>query len=158
MIEADILQAIRTLLIHNTGLGLNSNTCLISLNPNLPPKIPRGGKFFVRLCPNRSDFPLEEQDYQQLAERMVVTVVPYVRIEIDPVDSAEVLLFEQSRGLYRAKDEIIQCLAGKMLFDQAGQPMLREHLRVTFCGEPEYDQENRIAWLTIDVNAVFDRW
>lgn len=158
MVETDLLQAIKSFLINQTNLGLNSSTCLISLGPQFPPKIPRGGRFLVRICPNRSDFPIDEQDSQQLAERMVITIVPYVRIDLDPADSAEAQLLDNTRGLYLAKEEIIRCLAGRMIFDQTGKPLLRDHLRVSFCGEPDYDQENRIAWLTIDFQAVFDRW
>ncbi|MBC7078108.1 MAG: hypothetical protein H5T92_07380 [Synergistales bacterium] len=157
MIESEILQAIRQILIVKTALGLNERTCLLTLSEFVPPKMPRGGRYFVTIAPNRSDFPIDEQDEQQLTERMVVTITAYVRVDLDPVDTAAAILLDAQRGLYMAKQEIILSLAGKMLFDAASRPLLREHLRVTFCSEPRHDTEQRLAWLSVDVQAVFDR-
>jgi len=157
-IEMKVLQRIKQVLIDETNFDLTPRTCVIALGAWVPPKVPRGGKFFVTISPNRSDYPIDEQDYQQLTERFVVTVTPYTRVDLDPADIAEKILGDATRGLYIAKDEILRCLAGRMLFDSSGMPILREHLRVRFCSEPHYDQEARIAWIEIDFDAVFDRW
>lgn len=157
-IEMKVLRRIKQLLIEEINLDLTSRNCVITIGVWGPPKIPRGGKFFVTISPNRSDYPIDEQDYRQLAERFVVTVTPYTRVELDPADVAEKILGDVSRGLYVAKDEILRCLAGRMIFDEGGLPMLREALRARFCSEPRYDEEARVAWIEIDFDAVFDRW
>ncbi|MCX7634206.1 MAG: hypothetical protein N2Z74_00490 [Syntrophales bacterium] len=157
-IEMKVLRRIKQLLIEEINLDLTSRNCVITIGVWVPPKIPRGGKFFVTISPNRSDYPIDEQDYRQLAERFVVTVTPYTRVELDPADVAEKILGDVSRGLYVAKDEILRCLAGRMIFDEGGLPMLREALRARFCSEPRYDEEARVAWIEIDFDAVFDRW
>jgi hypothetical protein len=152
--ESDILQAILDRL--RSELQLGERTAFLALSHSEPPKVPRAGDWVLTVTPGRSQYPLEEQAFgQQLVEELVITVTIYTRIALDPVDHAEALILDATRGLAEAKRRVARALAGRMLFS-GPTPLVRDALELRFASEIHYAPEAHIAWQELDFAVRFD--
>ena len=150
--QADALQALVAKL--RSDLGLSEPRCYFSLSPFVPPKIPRAGDYVIAVSPGASTFPEEEQHTAFCIEHQFVSTTIYTRVELDPVDKAEQLLLEATRGLYQVKRLVMKSLVGADLLHQ-GQPFLAQLLRLESAQEPNYDQQKRVAWLELVWRMTF---
>ena len=120
-----------------------------------PPIIPPGGDYFVTVAVSHSTFAESEQVAGNITEEATVTVTGYSRIKLDPVSDTN-LLQDASRGLFFIKKKILKALVGQDLLDPNGCTFLRELVLARSSGQPNYDPDKGIGWVSIDFAISWD--
>jgi len=105
-----LLQLVRQRLIDQ--LGLDEGRCFIGWTPRNPLRIPRGGQWFLAVCPAGGVFEPGEQCPAQLTENWQFDVAIYLRSNLDRPDEIVTALLGEQRGLYAIKKQVLAALVG----------------------------------------------
>jgi len=157
----DITQSevLRLMMEHlRAALNLLPTQCVEAIEPSAPPKIARGGDFFITVSPGDGFFVEGEQAAGNVTEEWTVTVTAYARVRLDYSDTDEKLLRDTSRGLLEAKRRILAALVGRDLNtdDTPAATFLRQLLFAQRCGRPMYDEKETIGWISLDFGVHYD--
>lgn len=152
--EADVLLAFRERL--KSELALPENRCYLTTEPEAPPKIPRGGDYFVSIALGDSQFVTDNQAPEQISEENTVIVTFYTRVQLDTPDAGERVLLLAARGLLPIKRKILKALVGHDLALPTGETFLRQLLFATHAARPRYDAQEAIAYQSISFAVDYD--
>lgn len=139
-------------------LSLEKGRCFIVAMPELRAS-PPGGEYFVTVAPGTGSFDVELQiggGEFQCTEEWQVLVTVYSRIKLDQSGHDDRLLVDAGRGLYKLKRLVLKALVGNDLETDGGDTFLRQLLYVISCGQPEYDKEKQIGWLSMVFGVSWD--
>ncbi len=118
-------------------LALPDEGVYLILEPLDPPKVPRGGKFFLGVSAGAGQFPLEEQVEGNITEDWTLGVTLYVRMALDQTDTASSRLLDTTRGLLPLKQTILAALVGWDLTLESGNTCLRQVLHCESASRPQ---------------------
>lgn len=159
--RVDITQdELMTLLVNflRAELGLNESRCYETERPDVLPRIPSGSDYSLTVSMGDGTFPIEEQAPEQCNEEFDVTVMAWVRINLDAPNADTMLLHEAKRGTLPIKKLILQALCGEDTRRENGDYFLRSLLSAKRSIAPAaYEQKaGTVAGVGIVFNVSFD--
>ena len=137
-------------------LDLGERACYLTLDPDSPPIIPKGGKYFVTISPTSGEFTPGEQIPGNISERSDVTVTVYTRVRLDSTDHDRRMLLHATRGLIGLQMKVLGALVGKEIVGEDGETYLRTLAHITHTTTPRFDVGRGIGSLSADVAIEYD--
>jgi len=142
-----------------TDLDLGERQCYQTWEPEVPPKIQRGGDYAVSVAFGEGSFDQSLFDgggRGQLTEDMAILVTAYSRVRLDSTDVAEQAFHETERGLFILARKIVKVFAAYDPEPAAGRTCLRELLRPVRIGRPIVDKESSLGSISLQFIASWD--
>ncbi len=156
-VQSLVLACITTKL--RTALSLNCSTCYETLDPLVAPNIPPGGNYIVTVALGDGTFPREMQEgggFYQVEEDSGVVVSAWTKPKLDRPDQARIALHEEARGLLVVKRKILEALTGQQLFDESGNPLLRNYIYAMHAYRPAQDPASKLYRISVEFGVDFD--
>jgi len=153
---AELLQNVRATVAD--ALGLAVERVYLTPAPELLGRLPPAAETFAALVPRTLELAGPVQHPRIFPAALRFDVCVYSRVAIDRTFSGETLLLDATRGLFPLGEKLLSRLAGVILQDADGQPVLRVPLLAESAGAVRWleGQNLVLAYLVQSYLASFD--
>lgn len=149
-------EAITRMVAHlRATLDLNPSRCYETVSPDQLPKVPSGSDYVLTVSPGGGSFgDIQEQFGGQCCEEVDAIVTAFVRVNLDPTNSDEMLLHEVKRGLLLIKRLILKTLVGVDLQRANAEYFLRDLIYAKSSSPPMIGEHGQNRTITVGSIAV----
>lgn len=149
---SEILEAVMA--FYAEQLRLPEGAIFPTVEPMRPPVAPPGGDFWIHVGLGDGQFPLEEQDDEQLRETLDLTVVAFTRVQLDGANRDRQFLLNPKFGASALKRKLLLLVGEQLTIDD--EPILASRVYARRSLRASYDEREAVGWAGIEFGLEFD--
>ncbi len=151
--KIEVLESV--LLFYRQRLELPEDAVFPTVNILAPGEALPGGEFFITITVGDGQFPLEEQDDEQLRENCQFTAMAFLRKTADWGGRDTQFLLDRRRGALALQNRLL-LIVGEELKDPPGDFLIASRVYAVGTIAPTYDDVKLLGWTGVRFGVEFD--